>query len=333
MSSPIARHDETDQQRALADWALRDVVIGVAVLIGFRSLSLVGPETFARAPTWLRVGPAVLIPQFFLVAYAIWIARRRGIAVFRFPPDRMRRFVVEPLIALAVVGGLIAALIVASVIVSLLSPGATLTPEVIEQAARSSSPLFVVFMILVAVFVAPICEEVFFRGFLQAALRSRMPVVVAALVQSAIFAVLHTFGAVHGIVAFILGLVLTFVYEWRKTLLASIVVHAGNNAFAALGFIALVLLNANSPVLGVHGHDHPQGCQVDKVVPETPAAKAGIAEGDIITNVAGEPVTGFRQLVSVLVLHQVGETVKVEVLRNGEPRVFQVVLEKRPASP
>jgi putative serine protease PepD len=67
-------------------------------------------------------------------------------------------------------------------------------------------------------------------------------------------------------------------------------------------------------------------------VPGAAAAKAGIAEGDIVTNLDGEAMTGSRQLVSALRLHRVGDTVTVGILRDGEAIEIKVVLEKRPAS-
>lgn len=314
-----------------ANWALRDVVIGIAVLLVFRSLSLVGREPVAWVPIWLLLGVATIVPQAFFLAYPLMLARRRRIAgMFRLPTAE--KSLLEGAIAVPVVIGLLVVLITTTWLISLVWPRVTLTSEVIQRAADAPTVSFVIFIVAVATLVAPVCEEVFFRGFLQSALRSRIPVFAAALVQSSIFAALHTFGVVHGVAVFFLGLVLTFVFEWRKTLLAPILVHAGNNLFASLGFVALVIINATSPALGVMGHDHPQGYQVDNVVPGAAAAKAGIAEGDIITNLDGEAMTDSRQLVSALRLHRVGDTVTVGILRGGESIEIKVVLEKRPAS-
>jgi len=336
MTSPIwNEHEPPGAERGTdANWSLRDVVIGIAVLLVFRSLSFVSREPLRSVPTWLLVGVAVLLPQLFLLAYPILVSRRRGIGdLFRLPTAGERKLYREPLIAMGVVGGLWIALICVTLILSVVAPRIPLTPEIIERAADSPSLSFVIFIVVAATLVAPICEEVFFRGFLQTALRKRMPIVVAAIVQAFIFGALHTFGTVHAVVVFFLGLVLTAVYEWRKTLLTPILVHAGNNAIAAISYVALVIANAHSPVLGVAGHDDPRGYQIDEVIAGGAAEKAGLAEGDVITKLDAEPVANFQQLIDARQKHRVGDTVTIEVLRDGQPRQIKVVLEKRLASP
>src|SRR5262249_22324977 len=152
-------------------------------------------------------------------------------------------------------------------ILNRLAPHTRVTPEAFEQAAWSGDYAFLVVVGLLAVTVAPVCEEVFFRGFLYDALRSRMPVLLAAILQSLLFAALHTLGALHNVAVFFLGLIITAVYQWRKTLLAPIFVHAGNNMIAMLGLVLVMVMYANSPVLGVIGHDHEQGCEVERFTP------------------------------------------------------------------
>ena len=66
-----------------------------------------------------------------------------------------------------------------------------------------------------------------------------LALVLAAVLQSALFALAHNFGAMHAAFAFGLGLSLTAVYAWRKTLVAPIFVHAGNNLFAAAMMLLL----------------------------------------------------------------------------------------------
>jgi len=47
---------------------------------------------------------------------------------------------------------------------------------------------------------------------------------------------------------------------------------------AVLGLLLLMYVAANSPVLGVTGHDRPEGgFVVESVAPDTGAANAGIA--------------------------------------------------------
>jgi 2-alkenal reductase len=58
-----------------------------------------------------------------------------------------------------------------------------------------------------------------------------------------------------------------------------------------------------------------QGFAVD---PESPAAIAGIREGDIIISVAGTSVDTIRSLASILREQSVGENIDITVNRSGE---------------
>jgi len=335
MNSSIEMDDSPQavKEAPFVPWTLADLGIAIAVLLVFRCVSSVDPKAVAWIPTWILVFAGLVVPQIFFWGYPRFVAGRRGVPdAFRIPAPNPENPLTEVWIAMGVNFGLVAAIVSVTWIISRMSPGTMLPSDVLQRVADSPPLEFVILFVGVATLIAPYCEEVFFRGFLQSALRSRMPFVFAALVQSSIFGALHTFGRVHGILVFILGFVFTLLYEWRKTLLTPILVHAGNNGLASLGFIYMVILNANSPALGVFGHDHPQGCQIDEVELTGAAAKAGIAAGDIITKLDEEPVTAFPRLVTAVRRHRVGDVVTVEILRNGESFDIKVVLEKRPAS-
>ena len=81
---------------------------------------------------------------------------------------------------------------------------------------------------LSTVFFAPIAEEVIFRGLVYTRLRRAMPAALACVLSSLVFGLLH--GQLLWIAyAFIMGVVLTLVFERTGTLWASIVVHVTFN--------------------------------------------------------------------------------------------------------
>ncbi|CDD64172.1 cAAX amino protease family protein [Firmicutes bacterium CAG:882] len=87
--------------------------------------------------------------------------------------------------------------------------------------------------IVSAVIAAPILEELFFRGMIYKRLRDMINV-KAAVVISALF-----FGAFHGnlvqfVYAFIIGLMLAYVYEKFKTIWAPVIFHIGANLISVL---------------------------------------------------------------------------------------------------
>jgi S1-C subfamily serine protease len=62
-----------------------------------------------------------------------------------------------------------------------------------------------------------------------------------------------------------------------------------------------------------------------------PAAKAGIQQGDIITNVDGKDMVQSSDLLVAIRDKKPGDTVQVTVDRKGSTKVISVVLEERPA--
>ena len=65
------------------------------------------------------------------------------------------------------------------------------------------------------------------------------------------------------------------------------------------------------------GMDEPRGALVARVVPDSPAEKAGIKAEDIIVEVNGKEIRNFNQLRNEIGLLRVGEKVKLVVLRDG----------------
>jgi 2-alkenal reductase len=66
------------------------------------------------------------------------------------------------------------------------------------------------------------------------------------------------------------------------------------------------------------------------VQPNTPAAKAGLRDGDIITAVGNVKLDSNTSLRAALLQHKAGETVALEVLRDGKTMSVDVTLTERP---
>jgi hypothetical protein len=68
------------------------------------------------------------------------------------------------------------------------------------------------------------------------------------------------------------------------------------------------------------------GCQISEVIPNSGAAVGGLKIGDVIRTVNGQRIRRFEDLRLHIAQHKVGETLKLEVDRDGEPVDLQIVL-------
>ncbi len=75
------------------------------------------------------------------------------------------------------------------------------------------------------------------------------------------------------------------------------------------------------------------GVVVRQVEPSSPAARAGIQPGDIITAVNGDRIDNWNDFVRNVVTKKIGETVTLSLVRNQAQLRVSVVLAERPAEP
>lgn len=109
--------------------------------------------------------------------------------------------------------------------------------DVTDSLGADSGTLGLIAAGAMVIMVAPFVEELFFRGFFYRALRTRYPVVLAALVDGAIFGLIHFgFDGAEGLLILpplaVLGVIFCLVYEKTKSLWAVVGMHAFNNTIA-----------------------------------------------------------------------------------------------------
>jgi serine protease Do len=73
------------------------------------------------------------------------------------------------------------------------------------------------------------------------------------------------------------------------------------------------------------------GALVAEVVPNSPAAKAGVKAGDVFTKFEGKPVTDSRHLKLTVGTIAPGKKVSAEVLRDGKPTTVELTVSTRPS--
>ena len=85
----------------------------------------------------------------------------------------------------------------------------------------------------------------------------------------------------------------------------------------------------NSALCRANGLKSECGVVVTSVSAGLPAAKAGIREGDIITEIDGSPVIGSASLLDIIGNTAVGKTVRIKVNRDGRETTIPVTVADR----
>lgn len=95
------------------------------------------------------------------------------------------------------------------------------------------------------------------------------------------------------------------------------------------GFLGIMLTDL-TPELRTHfGVPEDAGVLVAKVIDDSPAQRAGLQVGDVITLVDAESVASGGELARQIAGHAAGETVALEVWRDGRAQRLGATLEER----
>jgi membrane protease YdiL (CAAX protease family) len=102
-----------------------------------------------------------------------------------------------------------------------------------EDIAEALGPIAT--QVLLIAILAPISEEICFRGMLFGGLRERLPRLAAALVTGVIFGGLHAFTGITAVPPLIVfGFLLSLLYEKTGSIVPGILLHMLNNSVALL---------------------------------------------------------------------------------------------------
>jgi len=93
-------------------------------------------------------------------------------------------------------------------------------------------------LLIAGVIIAPLAEEIFFRGFIFTGLRERLPWWKAALISSAVFAILHL-QITAFLPIFLLGMIFSLLYQRSESIFPGLIMHILTNALG-LGAAYLV---------------------------------------------------------------------------------------------
>ena len=220
-------------------------VIGVVILSVISSFCIGGIIMGIFSPSQNQTDKIYLYLSFFLgqgviilpPMYYLSFKKRSIIDSFRFRPISFNTFVNSVTFSI----GIIILFDAFERIIHQIVP----TPDYIinlGQIMRPDSTLSFIFLFLAVVVMAPIGEEIVFRGFLQKFLEEHWKDITrAVLITSLIFAMIH-FNPYWTIQIYLLGVILGFLSWKTKSIIPSIVLHSLNNG---ISLILTIFENSN----------------------------------------------------------------------------------------
>ena len=95
------------------------------------------------------------------------------------------------------------------------------------------------------------------------------------------------------------------------------------------GYLGVQLIDITPELRRHYGAPEDAGVLIAQVMPDSPAAEAGLQVGDVLTRVDGEPVNGPMDLTHRVLSKGDGEPVTVTVLRDGSALDFTAHIVQR----
>jgi membrane protease YdiL (CAAX protease family) len=236
--------------RARLRWGLPDALIawlaGLLVVIVFTGIatalspSLTDQVADDDVPTWYLIG-AILTQNAGIVLALVWISDRKGQGSLRrdfgliWPFERLSFGAAAAWLAIGAALSMAAALLLRPIAdLADLDESAQQVSKSVEEAGGVGLALLMVGIVV----IAPVVEELLFRGALLRALQRRFTVPVAIFVSAAVFAAVHVVGdpgsyyVVPGLL--LLGLLSGWQAARTGDLGRSVLLHMGFNLLSAI---------------------------------------------------------------------------------------------------
>jgi membrane protease YdiL (CAAX protease family) len=223
---PPEPSDEREKRWWRADWGLLEVFVAWIVIFGLYNVVGVILYVFAEDPLFFNYLAYALVfcP---LIAASVWFIPRRhgrGWKELGWQWGRLPRTVTFGTLGSLVALGLsYGAFFLIYLIFSLLAGRGPVSGE--TESMQDLGSGYLALVIVVVVILAPIFEELFFRGLFYPALRRRTGPTWAIIINGVVFGVIH-FQPLFMLSLILVGIVLAYLYEKTDSLAAPIIAHS-----------------------------------------------------------------------------------------------------------
>ncbi len=208
-------------------WSPRSILAGLIAFFGIQLITdVLANGVIGNQPTDILIGAflfhAGILSLPFMLAH-----NKNHIRLFHLDRKRLPK---EILFALKSAIAAVLAVAILMILITVLF-GLVQYPSWVDYQLANNPPsrLEELLFILLAVIIAPITEEVFFRGFIYNAIKKQWGILSAVLIQGALFSVGHggdLFSIIHPM---LLSFAFVGLYEYRKTIWTPIFVHCISN--------------------------------------------------------------------------------------------------------
>lgn len=96
------------------------------------------------------------------------------------------------------------------------------------------------------------------------------------------------------------------------------------------GWLGVLIQDVTRELAESFGMQRPHGALISQVLPNSPAAEAGLEVGDIIVRFNGDEVSTSSDLPPLVGSSEVGTTVPVDIIRESNKRTLQVEIDELP---
>jgi serine protease Do len=109
-----------------------------------------------------------------------------------------------------------------------------------------------------------------------------------------------------------------------------VVAQIKDQGYVSRGWLGVVIQDVTRELAESFGLKKPQGALVSKVLPDSPASKAGFEAGDVILKFDGKKIPTSSDLPPIVGRTRIGKAVDVVVIRDNKRKVLKVKVEELP---
>jgi len=109
-------------------------------------------------------------------------------------------------------------------------------------------------------------------------------------------------------------------------LVQTIVADLEDDGTVTRGWLGVQIRPMTEEVASVLGYDAPRGAVVEAVMPDSPAAKAGLVDGDIILSFDGTDIEELRDLTRAVAETAPDADSQMTVLHKGSEKTYEVTI-------